>query len=140
MKAIASAFLLTALITAIFFFVTYTDPPRGWWGPEVTISQVEDRHKKQIELSIAHHREGRVRRYNSKTDSFRDETKKEVNDSIKQLLTEKKINYPQWIQLKSLYKNGDIIRSYSAPPLSGTFGYILVRNNKVIFKYEKGIQ
>lgn len=125
---------------AIFLIVNHSDPPKEWWGDEMTISQIESHHEKQIELQIARYRESGFLRYNSKTDNFRDATKEEIDEAIKRLQTERVMKSSRWLQLKSLYTSGDKILSYSAPPLTGTFGYILVRNNKVIFKYEMGIQ
>lgn len=139
-RNIFSILFISLLVIAVFIVVNHSDPPKEWWGDEMTISQIESEHEKQIELQIASYREKGFIRYNSKTDSFRGATKEEIDEAIKQLQAEREMKSSQWLQLKSLYTGGDKILSYSAPPLTGTFGYILVRNNKVIFKYEMGIQ
>lgn len=139
-KVIVSVLLLSSMATAIYFFVTYSDPPRKWWGNEVTINQVEDEYTKEVEFRIARCRKEGFLRYDSKTDSFRNATKEEINEFIEELQGQKILDSPHWIKLKSLYEKGDKIFKFRALPLSGTFGYILVRNNEVIFKYEMGIQ
>jgi len=143
MKIIKNIFIflvISILIIVVFMVSNHSDPPKEWWGNEMTISQIENEHKAQIESQIATYREEGFLRYNSETDSFRDATEEEIDMAIKRLQTEREMKSTKWQQLKSLYTSGDKILCYSAPPLTGTFGYILVRNNKVIFKYEMGIQ
>ena len=139
-KTVVSIILISSLLIVVFIYAPHSDPPKEWWGDEMTISQIENEHEKQIELQIASYRDKGFLRYNSKTDSFRSATKEEIDEAIKRLQAEREMKTQHWMKLKSLYAKGDKILSYRAPPLTGTFGYILVRNNKVIFKYEMGIQ
>jgi hypothetical protein len=135
-----SIILISSLVIAFFVDASHSDPPKEWWGDEMTIRQIENKHEKEIELQIARYRRKGFLKYNSKKKIFRSATKEEIDEAIKESQAEREMKSQDWIQLKSLYKDGDKVLKYQAPPLTGTFGYILVRDNKVIFKYHMGIQ
>ena len=45
---------------------------------------------------------------------------------------------PHWIQVKSKLRSGDRLLWFSAPPLQGPFGYVLVRDGIAIEVYYIG--
>ena len=136
-KIIASIFFILTAVITMYFSVTYSDPPKEWWGPEVTISQIEKEYIDKLESTIKNYKDEGYYTYNRKTGDLRPATKEEVNERIKELKEHKEFNTPQWLQLKDLYKKGDAVSKYSEPVYEhGEDGYILVRDNNVIFKYE----
>jgi hypothetical protein len=135
-----SIILIFSLVIAFFIDASRTDPPKEWWRDEMTIRQIENEHEKEIELQIATYRHEGFFTYDRKKKILRSATKEEIDETIKRLQAEREMKSQGWIQLKSLYKDGDKVRKYQAPPLTGSVGYILVRGNKVIFKYHMAIQ
>ncbi len=117
-----------------------TYPPRDWWQDTVTIEEVELEHRIQIEYQISRAKKVGILVYNNKIKDFQMASADELKKYIIKLNSQKTLYDPGWIKLKSLYKAGDIIRKYVAPPLTGSVGYILIRNNKVIYNYQVGIQ
>lgn len=126
-------------------------PPHAWWGEPQTIKEIETENTEYIK---------------SRTNKFKnveviciEPTTKEIestkNYRVKRLPCgdQKKIAFnttlgdmfdlsqdSRWTKLKSILNDGDEIRSYSAPPLSGGFGYIIVREGKIIHVLEQGQQ
>lgn len=130
--------LLSVVINYQYF--NKADPPKEWWGKQITIEQVEKEHTKEIEAQISRIKEAGVSVYDRDKDALVKASPAEVKSAISKLESQKELNTLGWNKLKSLYKKGDVILRYAAPPLSGSAGYILVRDNKVIYKYEVWIQ
>ena len=117
-----------------------TYPPKEWWGKKVTTKEVELEHKKQIEYQISNAKSNGIMIYDNKKSDFVMASSKELKEYINKLENQKKLIDPRWIKLKSLQQRGDIIRRYAAPPLTGSVGYILIRDNVIIYNYQVAIQ
>lgn len=123
-------------------------PPKSWWDAPQTIEEIEKQDEawaiKQIEKSKKttftcidsdiKTRRGRLSK--SDCNSF----KSEENPILESIESMRLSKAKGWAELKSLYKTGDEVRSYAAPPLSGGIGYILIRNGVVIHVYETAQQ
>ena len=112
-------------------------PPKSWWGEAEPIYLIEQKNA----YSVA-----QERKLFDEMHFQCSESKELVNDSQKlKSIPCSKYEVPvfsasidlsknkQWSKLKSLMLVNDKVHYYSAPPFSGSFGYILVRDNVIIY-------
>ena len=136
--------ILTVLTIFLAFvvlrYLLVTVPPKEWWGKPVTIEEVELEHKQEIEYQISNAKLNGIMVYSNKIKDFVMASDEELKKYINKLKGQKILGDLRWIKLKSLYKKGDTIRRYAAPPFAGPVGYILIRDNTVLYNYQVGIQ
>lgn len=124
-------------------------PPKNWWGEaqeintiealdDVNISEQLDKFI-NVKLTCA---ESKVKyKNNARIKSIPCEPTDNRNADFLSAIDSMRLSKSDgWKKLKSQYAHGDEIRSYSAPTLSGGFGYILIRKGSIIDVYEHGQQ
>jgi hypothetical protein len=112
-------------------------PPKSWWGEAEPIYLIEQENASSV---------AQERKLFDKMHFQCSESKKLVNDSQKiKSIPCSKYEVPvfsasidlsknkRWSKLKSLMLVNDKVHYYSASPFSGSFGYILVRDNVIIY-------
>ncbi|TQV75026.1 hypothetical protein FLL45_08780 [Aliikangiella marina] len=124
-------------------------PPKQWWSAPLSIEEIEKQDEawaqKQIEkienfthdceeLEMKSSQEKRIKSTPCNS------SKSNKNYLLRGIESMRLSNAKGWLKLKSLYQAGDEVRSYAAPPLSGSIGYILIREGVVIYTYETAQQ
>jgi len=127
-------------------------PPRHWWQEQATIEKIEKDDAVDVDSKLK-----RFSNISFKSSDSSNENVSEANSRIKRVKSSKSskemqekfletiknnaiVNNSEWKILKSKFIEGDAIYGYAAPPLSGPYGYILVRNNAVIYDVVLGDQ
>ncbi|NVJ50156.1 MAG: hypothetical protein HWE11_07205 [Gammaproteobacteria bacterium] len=126
-------------------------PPKSWWDAPQSIEEIEKQNEAWAIKQIEKYKNAtfkcvdseiktiRGRPFKFDCNSFKGE-ENPIIESIGAIESMRLSKAKGWAELKSLYKAGDEVRSYAAPPLSGGIGYILVRNGNVIHVYETANQ
>jgi len=101
-------------------------PPKCWWVVKTTIQQIELETHKRMKARLEFLYE------------IKNNTGMDVSHEIEKTKTIRFNNHDKWIKFKGKFKEGDEVWVYESPgwkSLSGTRGYVLVRNSLVIFSY-----
>ena len=139
------------IITLCSSCVSYDDyPPQKWWYEQASFEDIEQQHDEWCEPIILASIQVECAEWSAPIISDSGFTRKncleyiklskdELEEKHREVAKNNKLkDQVQWKKFKNHYLEGDSIYRYSAPPLSGGFGVVLVRNNKVVAFYELG--
>ena len=158
---------MKSLLSILFYFITfhtYCDespaskipakeyPPKHWWKGAVSFKDVErewEGFQKPIlyatwsgaceEYSEPKEISKRIKRLNCI--KYHDYSSEELDNKYKYYLKhDALVQNREWVKFKTLWRKGDSIIEYAAPPLSGGFGVLILRNKKSIAYFELGVQ
>ncbi|PHS15936.1 MAG: hypothetical protein COA86_13050 [Kangiella sp.] len=156
--------LLIGILFCFLTFSTYSNeipdsknpgkeyPPKHWWMDFVSFKDVEqeweDFQKPVLyatwkvsceEYSEPKEISKRIKRLDCI--KYNEYSSEELDNKYKYYLKhDALVQNRKWITFKKLLRKGDSIIEYSAPPLSGGFGVIILRKEKSVAYFEFGVQ
>lgn len=127
-----------------------TYPPKRWWSNETTFEEVEKDDERRLKWIYTLDHKHKCKKWKQLEPSQERIRKKEclekanlTPEEIEVAVEEEVKNYSlannkKWQKFKEKYTKGDTVKIYGAPELSGGFGIIIIRKDKLVAYFELG--